>query len=434
MSQTLKAGPGFFYGWIIVAIGATLTFFGTGFYSYSRGVFLPSLAEALADGSRFAIAMGFSAASVTSALSAPYLGHILDRSSPRRVILVGIILVSTSYLLLSVCQTLWQFYAIVGVGMGLGMSCMGALAWHKTLINWFDHWRGRAIALGVLGASLAGVVMPPLVILLVEMIGWRGGFATFACIVILILTPLVAWLLVDRPEDMGEVRDGLAYRERSKTTESETEGRVWHWQQLLRYPSVWALVAIFGAMACVYSAMMLHLFGHLTDVGIHPGEAALVLSATALFAALGKPLIGWMSDSYGARVTVWVALVCQILALLMFVFAADFSSALLAGCAYGFGYSGMSPLRTFALSVAVGRTSFGSANGLLRVLELPLVISASPLAGYIYDTTGSYQLAFLILAALLGLVCICPCFIQAGGARERRRLAVHEPGKSGQSS
>ena len=99
----------FFYGWVVVGVSAFLGFLGTGFYAYSRGVFLPSLAEELGDGSRFAIAMGFSVAGVTSALIAPYLGHVLDRHSPRRVMLVGVLVVSCAYLLLSAAQTLWPY-------------------------------------------------------------------------------------------------------------------------------------------------------------------------------------------------------------------------------------------------------------------------------------------------------------------------------------
>ncbi len=372
--------------------------------------------------------MGFSIAAVTSAVLAPFLGRFLDNHSPRMVILVGIGVVTASYLMLSVCQTLLQFYLIIGVGMGVGMSCMGNLAWHRTIISWFDHWRGRAIAFGVLGASLAGVVMPPLVTALVEELGWRGGFIVFAVVVVSILTPLVYFCLKDRPEDIGEVRDGLKYvsTHQDQIIEVATETRIWYWQEMLRFPAFWSIGLMFGAMGCVYSAVMLHLFGHLKDIGVSSANAAWVLSATALFAALGKPIVGWMSDVFGAKVTIWVALITQGVALLIFAVADDFNLSIVAGCTYGFGYAGMSPLRTFAISVAIGNSSFGTANGVLRLVELPLVISASPLAGYIYDSTGSYKIAFVILAGLMAFACVGPFFIKAGGSRERQKMISEE--------
>jgi MFS family permease len=413
----------FFYGWVIVGVAAFLGFLGTGFYAYSRGVFLPSLAEDLADGSRFAIAMGFSIAGITGALIAPYLGQILDRQSPRRVMMVGIVVVTVSYLALAATGSLWQYFLIVGVGMGVGMACMGGLAWHRSVISWFDHWRGRAIAIAVMGASLAGVMMPPLVTALVESVGWRGGFVTFAAITGITLLPLVYFLMKDRPEDIGEVRDGWNYVNANpeEVVADEDDARVWHWKEMLKSPALWAIALMFGSMGCVYSAVMLHLFGHLLDVGVGAERAALILSAAALFAALGKPVVGWMSDYLGARLTIWMALVSQGLALLLFASAESFAASLVAACIYGFGYSGMSPLRTFALSTALGSASFGAATGVLRIVELPLVISASPLAGFIYDATGSYRLAFLILAGLMAVACIGPLFIRTGGALERRR-------------
>ena len=138
-----------------------LGFLGTGFFSYSRGVFLPSLAESLADGSRMQISLGFSWAAIVGAIVSPALGKYMDQGSPKRVILLGITLISVSYFLLGAAQTLWHFYLVIGLGFGVGMSCMGALAWHRTVIFWFDHWRGRAIAFAVMGASLAGMMMPP---------------------------------------------------------------------------------------------------------------------------------------------------------------------------------------------------------------------------------------------------------------------------------
>jgi uncharacterized membrane protein len=80
----------------------------------------------------------------------------------------------------------------------------------------------------------------------------------------------------------------------------------------------------------------------------------------------------------------------------------------------------MSPLRTFAISTALGSQTFGLAAGAVRFVELPFLLSASPLAAYIYDTTGNYQMAFLILVGLISVASIAPFFIVAGGAKARR--------------
>ena len=411
---------------MIVGVAALLGFLGTGFYSYSRGIFLPSLAEALADGSRFAISMGFSGAAVAGTIVSPWLGRYLDSHSPKRVILIGIGIVSTSYVLLGNVQSLWQFYLVVGLGMGLGMTSMGTISWHRSIIYWFDHWRGRAIAFAVMGASVAGIMMPPLVTALVDAEGWRAGYLVFAASTAICLVPVVYLFMRDRPEDVGEVRDGRHYVEThsSEMVEIADDQQVWQLEGLLKAPALWSIGLIFGSMVCVFTMVMLHLFGHLLDIGLSTTEASAILSITAVFAALGKPVIGWLSDALGARISIWLALTCQAAALLMFTQADTWWFAAVAGATYGFGYSGMSPLRTFAMSVSFGSRSFALATGVLRWVELPFLLSASPLAGLIYDTTGSYQIAFYILAGLMSFACIGPLFIKVGGARERARLVA----------
>src|SRR5690606_5505598 len=109
----------FFYGWLVVAAAALLAFLGTGLFSYTRGVFLPALAETF--GGRFEVALGFSIEAVVAALFAPFLGRLLDAYSPRWIMLIGIVSVAAGYALLSLATALWQFYLIIAVCFGLGM-------------------------------------------------------------------------------------------------------------------------------------------------------------------------------------------------------------------------------------------------------------------------------------------------------------------------
>ena len=414
----------FFYGWVIVAVSATLGFLGTGFYSYSRGIFLDDLSIAIANGDRTEISFAFSSAFVMGTLMAPFIGRLLDRSSPKRVLMCGVAIVTCSYLLLSQVETILQFYLVTTIGMGLGMACMGGLAWHRSIINWFDHWRGRAIALGVLGASLSGIVMPQFVPELIENFGWQTTYGIFAVSTAITLFPVVFFLMKDKPEEMGEVRDGLSYVQNLTDQEAnfndEADNAPWSVKQMLRSPAFWSIGLIFGSMSAVFNATMLHMFSHIKDMGLN---AAMVLSVTALFSAVGKPIIGWLSDYAGSRITIWLALISQVVGLLLFSQAYDFKVALLAASLYGFGYSGMSPLRTFSLSTSLGSNTYATASGVLKYVEAPIVLAASPMAGYIKDITGSYQLAFLVLAGIMLLACVGPFFIKAGGALSRRKEA-----------
>ena len=405
-----------------MAVAGLLSFLGTGFYSYSRGIFLPSLAEALDGGERFRISMGFSLAAVTGAIVAPYIGRYLDHGSVRKLLLIGTVIVAICYALLSMIENLVQYFLVVSIGMGVGMMCMGGQAWHRSVISWFDHWRGRAISFSVLGASLAGIAMPPLVNTLIEHYGWSTAYLIFGGTTLAVLFPVIYLFMKDRPEEIGEVRDGHAYvsRHQDEIIEIDEDVRSWTFGEMYRSPAFWAIGVIFGSMTCVFTAVMMHLFSHLQDIGIDASNAAFIMSATATFAALGKPVIGWLADYFGAKVTIWLELFCQGAALLIFGNAESVELSILAACLYGFGYAGMSPLRTFAISTALGSQTFGMATGALRFVELPFLLSASPLAAYIYDTTGNYQIAFLILVGLIGVASIAPFFIVSGGARERR--------------
>ena len=407
---------------MIVAVAALLSFLGTGFYSYSRGIFLPSLADALDNGERFGISMGFSAAAVTGAIVAPYIGRYLDHGSARKVLLLGTLIVTTCYVLLAMIGNMIQYFLVVSIGMGVGMVCMGGQAWHRSVISWFDHWRGRAISFSVLGASLAGIAMPPVVNALIELYGWRNAYLVFGGTTLVMLFPVIYLFMKDRPEEVGEVRDGHAYVERhaDEVIEIKEDVRIWTLAEMYRSPAFWSIGVIFGSMTCVFTAVMMHLFSHLQDIGISTTTASFIMSITATFAALGKPVMGWLADYFGAKVTIWIELFCQGTALLIFGTTQSIEWSILAAGLYGFGYAGMSPLRTFAISSALGSQSFGMATGALRFVELPFLLSASPLAAYIYDTTGNYQMAFLILVGLIAVACIGPLLIVSGGAKSRR--------------
>ncbi|MCG8441249.1 MAG: MFS transporter [Caulobacterales bacterium] len=423
MEPRITKPASFFYGWVIVAVAVLLGFLTTGLSGYANGILLPYLSDALANGSRGQISIGISITTVVAAICAPFVGRYADEHSPRLVIFTGALLIAIAYVGIASAQSLWHYYLAQGIIFGLGVTMAGPIVRNLIVAHWFDRWRGRALGISVLGASLAGVALPLVLNEMAQGLGWRGTVSIFAVAVAGALLPAAYFVLRDRPEDIGEVRDGrknaIAAERRAASDRADDE-RAWTWLEMLRNKSFWAVGLIFGPMTCVYIAISVHLFGHVLEAGLPTEQAALVLSTMALFSVLGKPVVGVMADFLGARTTIWASLGLQAVALVLFTGAAAPWQFLFAAALHGLGYSALSAMRTFALSTSLGTRSLGSSVGLLKWLELPFAVVASPLAGFVYDATGSYDLAFLVFAGFLAIACLGPFFIRDGRIRLRR--------------
>lgn len=398
--RTLKRASSapFFYGWVVVAACAVVAFLGTGLFSYTRGIFMPWMTEAFGVG-RFEIALGFSLEAGAAAAFAPFLGRYLDIGSPRRVLLLGAALVTMGYFCLYAMQALWQFYAIMIGLFGVGMSCMGMLPWNKIAVTWFSRRRGLALAIGVMGAAISGILMPPVANWLVETFSWRQGFFAYSVTIGVVLLPTIYWMIIDRPEDIGTVVDGDQNASDKLTVPAL---RKYSTRDILRSRSFWVISFIFAIMLCVLGVVLLHLYGHMLDLGLSTIEAASVVSAMAAASAFGKPLIGWISDRFGFRSAIALSLALQLAALLLFIDATTYVVALLTAGVYGLGYSGTGSLQSLAASMTFGSHAFAQVRGLMTPVMLPITISASPLAGFIHDLLGSYAKAFIVLAVALG--------------------------------
>ena len=331
--------------------------------------------------------------------------------------MVGAGLIALSYAALATATELWHLFLAKGVLFGVGITFAGPLVRNLIVAHWFDRMRGRALGFSVLGVSLAGVFLPVLMNEMVNSLGWRETLVIFSITVAGILIPSVYFGMRNRPEDIGEVRDGKNYvaaHPVGPVVKNPDDERQWTYVELLKNKSFWATGLIFGPMMCVYVTIMVHLFGHATNEGLSTEQAAFVLTMVATTSVIGKPAIGFMADFFGARFTLWLSLILQGSALVIFTISTEFWHFLFGAAIHGFGYSALSAMRTYVLSTSIGTRSLGTSVGLLKWLEFPFAVTASPIAGYVYDATGSYNQAFLVFAGFIAIACIGPFFIRDG--------------------
>jgi len=147
---------------------------------------------------------------------------------------------------------------------------------------------------------------------------------------------------------------------------------------------------------------MSHLVPFATDRGISTTSAALLLSVNGVFSMAGALLFGQVADRIGARATLGLIGLVQAACWSGIIFADSFM--LFLPFLVGIGLCGGGTHTAFSalLNAAYGRASFANALGLATLLMLPFTFVAAPLAGWIFDSTGSYVIAFQVqIAAFL---------------------------------
>jgi MFS family permease len=395
-TRPASAQPRLFFGWRMVAVAFLVDFIAVGFFFYSYGIFLKGISADLA-GSRFAASLGISIANGVGALFSPFIGRALDRLSIKHIMIVGALLVGAGFFALSLTTALWQFYVIMGTLLAFGMSMMGGLASAKLVANWFEEKRGKALGIATIGVSFSGVIMPPFATWLISEVGWRGGFQVYAALTVAIIVPLVAAFVVNRPEDRGLLPDG-GIREDHPPLHAVPLDVHWRTAELLRDRNFWAIAIAFALAFSSLSAVLIHLAAYASDLGITIHQTAWIVSAAAGSGALGKPVFGHIIDRFDARITICVSFGGQLLGLILLMGGDGFGSILVAAMIYGFSMGGVLPVHGAVTATAFGRLSFGKAMGLLRPVQIPIHMLGVPLAGWIFDTTGSYDVAFRIFA------------------------------------
>lgn len=376
----------------------------SGLHSYTRGIFLKPIAESL-DASRLELSLGFTLTAAVVAVTGPLAGYLVDRLNLRRLMVGFVLWTVAGYMCLAMVGSKWQLYVVLGLFFGLGTFHLSGAAVPKLIVNWFERQRGLALSIVAMGASVAGALAPPLAIALIEAIGWRGTLVVFGAATLLVVLPMVAVWVRSVPSELGLEPDGDALLVQVPGDVVKVDKR-WRRGEYLKAPAFWGIVLIFGLMGCNFSAISLHLFAHLTDIGIEAAPASIILSAMATLAVVSKPVFGRLLDRFDSRISVAISLSAQILGIALLLTLSSYWALLGALVIFGAGYGGMVPLRNALTAQHFGRLSFGEVAGAGRAASAPLGMLGMPFAGWIFDRYQSYEIAFSVFLALYVVACL----------------------------
>ena len=391
-----SARPRVFYGWWIVAAATVAsTIQSAVFNTGAQALFLPLQREFGA--TRAVITVAFSLRRLEGGLTGPIEGYLIHWIGPRRYMMVGWVIFGVGFICLSLSQNIYHFYVSFLV-ITLGQSVAGFLPIVTVLINWFNSWRGRAIAIYQLGGSI-GAVLIPAFSWSIAYLGWRPTTLGIGIATIIIGVPLAAMMRA-RPEDFGYLPDG---KQPDSQTDSEASGAGQSETgltvgQSLMDRSFWFLALSHSAGITAWGALQVHQIPALVDIGMDELSAAGILSYTLLVAAVGRVIGGFLGDWLGPRKVTAAAFIFQGISVTILAFATSMAQVMAFATIFGVAFGARGTLMTVLRAQVFGRENFSRLAGLMDPISSVSVFISPLVAALVYDTLGSYQLAFLGLA------------------------------------
>ncbi|MCH2171955.1 MFS transporter [Myxococcota bacterium] len=406
----------------ILVVGFAGSFFSVGFSVYLFGVFQAEMLETFG-GSVTKFALAPVVMSIVSGLLSPFVGRSLatrGRSglSIRSVMMAGALAVGLGLLLVSRMPSLMLAGLFLALLVAPGMVMLGPLVNQAMVINWFDLTRGRALGIVAAGTTVAGGVVPVMAALLIEALGWRNAMASLGLMMLAIPLPLSAVFARTQPEDVGEHVDGQT---QEVAESAPAPAPPLSTRQLLERPSLWILGLVFGLQFSAGTLSVVFTIPYAQQLGLGLVAGASVLSLRSWCGALGKILLGWLSDHVGPRPVVIGVLIVQAGLTALMIQTRDPVYFSILGLGVGFAGAAMLPLKGALVGKLYGQSSFASAFGLTQLVELPLQLIALPLAGFVYDVTSDWATVFgltipMFLVASILLWFVRPSDRPPGGA------------------
>ena len=394
-----------FYGWVITGLSALANTLAWSVRS-TFALFYVALLQEFGWG-RAETALGYSLSWLLLLLFSPLAGRLNDRFGPQVLVPVGGLLLAAGLALTGRAQALWQYYLAFGVFVAAGIACIMMPA-AAVISQWFVRSRGAAMGIISAGSSLSAFIFYPLNAWLITSFGWRHALDVFGLIILLGVGPLGALLYRRHPADVGAVPYGIqspARESQRHPRPTTTPTRDLTLAAAFRTYQLWAVFAMWGLGVIGYQIMTTHQVAHAVGQGFSPRTIAWAFGLSGIFTAVGNLIGGVLSDRWGRE---WVfSLGSGIGVLGIWCFRAltgpDDLMLLLIYTVSGLGFGmRISLLTAIPADLFAGRhfgaiLGFTNGGGGLGGFIGPF------LAGYLFDSTGDYHLAFAVSAlAIIG--------------------------------
>lgn len=396
-----------FYGWYIVAAGLVLSAYNNAIFGYGWTAFVNPIVTTFG-WSMTQVSLASSLRTLETGIFNPVWGAVVDRYPPRRLVIFALIVTVLGVFLLSQTKNLVMFYGGFLL-MGLGSSLATHMLPTTLITKWFRRDIGKANGVFYMGAGIGGILVP-LLVKIVDKLSWQITLS-YATIGFLVLGILPSIVFRNPPEDYGSSPGGKTASVATEPGHTRNGGIDTGVREALKTRAFWQISLVFFLQAIRIGPMMLYMMPYLTGLGIDRTTAGTFVMFYTLVSLGGRIPMGALADIF--KKSYIIAISMGMMGAGLFILSlinshSPFWLILLFAIVYGAGLSGEGALRAPIVAEYFGRRNFGAIFGSIMLSTTIGSVVATPLAGWLYDTYGSYKpvLLALIVVAAIGVTLI----------------------------
>ena len=196
--------------------------------------------------------------------------------------------------------------------------------------------------------------------------------------------------------------------------------REFSFRETLHARSFWIFGTIFFSWALCLSIITVHIVIHAIGLGMTPASAANILAIIGITSIAGRIAFGRLSDVIGTKPALIISFALLSIDFMWLMIAREAWMLYLFAAVFGIAYGTIEVLQSPLLAELFGLKSLGSILGANTAFAAIGFTIGSVLAGHIFDTTGSYNIAFLICIAMGLIGTILNVFLPTSGDKRKQ--------------
>lgn len=320
---------------------------------------------------------------LTGGLLSPVIGQMIGKYGVKKIILISAFWVCFCLMLFSAASSLWMFYAI-GVGMGLlSTSAMNLIANVMLPMYYSSTEAASLVGIVVSGSGVGSILFSTILPRVIETMGWRGACRVLGLMWMVLL--LIGFLLI------GNIKPLAVKNDNSEQSQGMTRA------EAIRHPSLYlqfaaVILLMFG------TGLIQHFPAMLAEKQFSLEEAGAVIGFYGAVLTIGKILQGFLYGKLGVVKGGTITHVIFLLGLVM-IFNAKLVYPAFSALAIGIGI--MSTITPIITKQIFGMKEFGGILGIIMLGSTIGSFISTPVWGFVFDYTGSYNACFPIMAVIV---------------------------------